>query len=223
MSLPFTVEQFLGVFARYNEAIWPLQVVAYLLGVAAVVLAWRRTRTADRLVAIILTLLWTINGAVYHVAFFHEINPIAVAFGALFLLEAALFLWFGAVRGDLRFTPESGTNAAVGWVLVAYAMVVYPLLNLVFGHIYPEAPVFGVAPCPTVIFTFGLLVWVGARLHRWMLVIPIAWALLGLSAATQLGIREDLGLTAAALVAAAMLLPPHHETGGARLRPGHVA
>jgi hypothetical protein len=25
MSLPFTVEQFLGAFERYNEAVWPGQ------------------------------------------------------------------------------------------------------------------------------------------------------------------------------------------------------
>jgi hypothetical protein len=38
-------------------------------------------------------------------------------------------------------------------------MVVYPLLGIRFGHSYPRAPLFGVAPCPTTIFTFGLLLW----------------------------------------------------------------
>ena len=32
MSLPFAVEQFLGVFVAYNAAIWPEQIAAYTLG-----------------------------------------------------------------------------------------------------------------------------------------------------------------------------------------------
>jgi hypothetical protein len=223
MSLPFTVEQFLDVFARYNQAIWPLQVVAYLLGTAAVALAWRRTQTADRLVAGVLGVLWVVNGALYHITFFRQINPVAAVFGALFLVQAAIFLWTGVVQGGLSFAPTSTANAAVGWAMVAYAMVVYPLLGFVFGHVYPHAPVFGVAPCPTVIFTFGLLVWVGARLPRWVLIVPLLWAALGPSAAVQLGVREDLGLLLAGLTAAAMLLPPRHATGGASLRPGRAA
>jgi hypothetical protein len=221
--LPFTVEQFLGVFSRYNQAIWPLQVVAYLLGVAAVALVWRRTPTADRLVAAVLTVFWFVTGWLYHITYFSEINPIAVGFGALFLLQAVLFLWFGVVRGRLSFAPTSIVAAAVGWAMVAYAMVVYPLLGLVFGHVYPESPVFGVAPCPTVIFTFGLLVWAGARLRRWMLIVPLAWAALGLSAAVQLGIREDLGLLLAGLTAAVLLLPPHRAHRGVSLGQGQAA
>ena len=30
--LPFTAEQFLAVFVNYNNAIWPSQIAAYLLG-----------------------------------------------------------------------------------------------------------------------------------------------------------------------------------------------
>jgi hypothetical protein len=56
MSLPFTVEQFLGVFSRYNEAIWPAQLVAYALGLAAVGLALWRQPYSDRTIAAILAL-----------------------------------------------------------------------------------------------------------------------------------------------------------------------
>jgi hypothetical protein len=34
--LPFTVDQFFSVFGAYNNAVWPTQVVAYLLGAVAV-------------------------------------------------------------------------------------------------------------------------------------------------------------------------------------------
>ena len=40
MSLPFTIEQFLGVFAAYNAAIWPAPIFAYVLGLVAGVALW---------------------------------------------------------------------------------------------------------------------------------------------------------------------------------------
>ena len=36
--LPFTPDQFLSVFVTYNNAIWPIQIVAHLLGGVAVAL-----------------------------------------------------------------------------------------------------------------------------------------------------------------------------------------
>lgn len=34
--MPFTVEQFIEVFARYNLAVWPMQVVLIVLGLGAI-------------------------------------------------------------------------------------------------------------------------------------------------------------------------------------------
>lgn len=76
-------------------------------------------------------------------------------------------------------------------------------------------PTFGV-PCPTVIFTFGVLTWCLRPVPRSVLVVPVLWALLGVSAATSLGAVEDLGLPIAALLALGVILRPlahrpHHE------------
>src|SRR5579859_4859677 len=49
-NLPFTRDQFLGMFETYNRAIWPAQVLAYVLGVSAVALVIWRTRASDRLI-----------------------------------------------------------------------------------------------------------------------------------------------------------------------------
>jgi hypothetical protein len=45
----------------------------------------------------------------------------------------------------------------LGVALIAYAVVIYNALGYVLGHSWPNLPVFGVAPCPTTIFTFGML------------------------------------------------------------------
>ena len=43
MQLPFTVEQFFGVFRMYNSAVWPAQVLLLLLAALAVIfIALRR-------------------------------------------------------------------------------------------------------------------------------------------------------------------------------------
>lgn len=46
MKIPFTVEQFFGIFAQYNESIWPMPVVAYLLAAAGVGLVFAKAAPA---------------------------------------------------------------------------------------------------------------------------------------------------------------------------------
>jgi hypothetical protein len=89
--------------------------------------------------------------------------------------------------------------------LILYALVAYPLLGVLLGHHYPATPTFG-APCPTTIFTFGVLLWCQRRVPAWLLIIPGLWALIGLSAAISLGVPEDVGLFVAGAVAIPMLV-----------------
>ncbi len=207
MRMPFTVEQFLDVFARYNAAIWPAQLAAYALGALVVAIALRGGPAAARAVPILLAGAWAFVGVGYHVVFFAPVNPIAHAFGAAFVLEAALLAWAG-VSGRVAFGWSRTPRCAVGLALVAYAAAIYPLLGLAAGHGYPGSPTFGVTPCPTTIFTFGVLLLTEGRVPARLLVVPGLWALLGVSAALQLGIREDLGLLVAAVAATALLLAP---------------
>jgi len=204
MRIPFTVEQFLAVFARYNEAIWPAQVGAYALGLLVLWLALRGGSRTDRAVPWLLAGAWAFVGVAYQLIFFAQVNPAARGFGAAFLLQAGLLGWAGHGR-RVAFGWSRTTRAAMGLVLVAYAMLIYPLLGAASGHAYPASPVFGVTPCPTTIFTFGVLLLTQGIVPRWLLLMPVLWALVGTSAALQLGMREDLGLPVAALVAVALL------------------
>jgi hypothetical protein len=206
MDFPFTIEQFLGVFRSYNEAVWPAHVAAYVLGLAALLAAARGGRGASAFVAAALAALWGWNGAVYHVGFFAEINPAAYAFGALFVLQAGLFAYVGLVRHRLAFRLRRDAYGLAGAALVLYALALYPLLGIAFGHGYPSNPAFGLAPCPTTIFTLGLLLWTERAVPKAVLVIPALWALVGFTAALQLGVYEDTGLLVAALVSVGMLL-----------------
>jgi hypothetical protein len=217
--LPFTTEQFLDTFGRYNEAIWPLQLVAYGLGILAVRLALRPGRGSSRLIATILAAFWLWTGAVYHLGFFREINGAAVLFGALFAAQGLLWLVVGVVRPHLAFRANRDLGGLVGALFIAYALVGYPLLGLALGQSFPRMPTFGITPCPLTIVSFGLLLWTERPVPRLLLVIPLLWSLLGMSAAISLDVGEDVGLAVAGLVGTAMLLwRDHRAVGGGRLR-----
>jgi hypothetical protein len=84
-------------------------------------------------------------------------------------------------------------------------MLIYPILGQLLGHLYPRCPTFGV-PCPTTIFTFGMLLWTIGKVPKYVLIIPLLWSIIGFSAAINLGIKEDIGLLIAGLVATFMIL-----------------
>ena len=209
MTIPFTLEQFLDVFRRYNEAVWPAQAVLIGLAIIAIVAAVSGGPRASRLVSSILALLWLWTGAAYHLSFFRDINPAATIFAIAFVGESVLFVWLGAVRGSLNFDVRSGWSGVIGGSIIVYSLIAYPLIGLALGHRLPSAPTFGV-PCPTTIFTLGLIVWMTAPRSRAVVIIPVLWSVVAFSAAVRLGMWEDLGLTAAALVATAATLWPLH-------------
>ncbi len=204
MNLPFTAEQFFSVFERYNIAVWPAQVILNLLGLGAIAFAARKIRPSDRIISLILSLLWLWTAVIYHYTFFSSINPAANIFALLCLLQGMLFLWFGVFRNRLVFTLPHGAYGVTGGLLLLYALVIYPLLGQALGHAYPRSPSFGL-PCPTTIFTFGLLLWSARSLPKVILFIPFLWSLIGSSAALNLGVREDTGLLIAGIVGVSML------------------
>lgn len=204
--LPFTREQFFDVFTAYNQAMWPAQVA--LVALALVMLAALRLQQRTTWVGWALGGLWVWTGITYHALFFAPINPLAFGFAGLFVIQGGL-IGRATLRGTLRFSlPRDIPSLVVGAVLSGYALFGYPAVAVAAGQSYPALPTFGV-PCPTVIFTFGLLAW-SARPAWQLLCIPIAWALIGISAATQLGVPEDWGLPVAATAVVLLRMRSRH-------------
>lgn len=204
--LPFGPEAFFALFEQYNRAIWPAQVVAYVLAIAALALAARPAPWSGRAIAAILMLAWSWNGVVYHMTYFVTINFWADVFGLLFVVQALLFLWTGVVRGriDSRFTGDASSWIGAG--LAVFAMIAYPAIGWALGHVWPRAPMFGVAPCPMTVFTMGMLLLGAGRVPLYLAVIPVLWSLVGGTAAWFLGVTEDLALPVAGLGALALIL-----------------
>jgi hypothetical protein len=115
-----------------------------------------------------------------------------------------------ALQNRLNFAPSAGRVAALGWVLLAYAMVGYTLLGWLAGMRYPAMPTFGITPCPLVIFTWGLLL-LARPAPPWRLVaVPLLWSLIGGSAALLLGVPQDWPLLASGLIALPLLMRRQH-------------
>lgn len=219
MNLPFGVEEFLQVFARYNQAIWPIQILAYALGISTFWIMFRGRRPASA-PSFILAALWFWTGIVYHLVFFSSINPAAYLFGLLFIWQGALWLRTGFSKQGLVFRVRPTARSFVGLLLIAYALMIYPLFGIALGHTYPQMPMFGVTPCPLTIFTLGVLLSAEGDVPRAMWLIPVGWSLLGAAAAWLLGIWEDLGLLLAGLVSGFLLYrKPKTETHHAHPRP----
>lgn len=205
MVPPFTMDEFFQVFVAYNTAVWPAQFLLFGAGMLCIILAFRSERWAGKVILVALATLWAWMAVAYHWAFFAEINPAARIFGALFLLEAALLLWIAFRFEDLRFAPRPDLFGFAGGILIAYALVVYPLVGLALGHRFPAQPTFGL-PCPTTIFTVGMLVWLKPKVPWGPLIVPLVWSVVGMTAVFYFGVLEDTMLPIATISATVLIL-----------------
>ena len=205
-SFPFTADRYLSLFEADNSKIWPAQGGADALGLLARFLVLRPVAAGGRIVFAVLSVFWLWNGIAYHLMHFFQINFAALGFAALFVLQGVLFAAIAiGGRRSFRFRPD-----VLGWtglILCLFALVAYPLLGWLAGHGGSRAAAFGVAPAPTVIFTFGMLLMLEGRAPLTLAMIPLLWSLAAGSAAVlRLGILEDASVLLAGVVGFGLLV-----------------
>ncbi len=202
VTLPFSEQQFFDVFGRYNTRVWP---VVMLLWLATVwfVLQLVRGRSTSVGLGLLLAFHWAWSGVVYHASFFAAVNPAAWLFAGLFTIESAIFLWVALTR-RIEFVWSHTARHKFAAVFIVYSLV-YPLLVLASGHEYPRAPLFAV-PCPTTLFTCGVLLTAVPRVPVVASIVPVAWTAIAGSAAILLDITPDalLFIAGAAVVITAI-------------------
>jgi hypothetical protein len=205
MDSSLSLQQVLAVFATYNVAIWPMQAVAYVLGSLAAVLAIRPIRHSSTIVAAALSFYWLWTGVVFYLFFWAPSYPPAYALAPIVVLQGAVFLVLGVLRARLSFRFLPGIYGLVGALVLAYAMVGYPVAGYFLGHVYPRTPPFGLVLCPTTVFTFGLLLWTDRPVPKYVLLVPFL-ASIGAVQAISIGVWEDIGLVIAGLVGTGLIL-----------------
>lgn len=203
--MPFTKEQFLNVFKEYNLAVFPIQILFLVFAILSIFLLTTGKQNRNKVINSVLAFFWLWIGVVYHFIFFSPINKAAYFFSIMFIVQACIFIYFGIVNGKIDYELRKDFRGIAGWLMIIYALAIYPVLGIIAGHGYPYQPTFGL-PCPTTIFTFGILLFTKDKLKWYFLIIPFLWSLIGFTAAVKLGVYEDIGLLIAGLTAMSLLL-----------------
>ena len=200
--MPFSADAFFDVFTAYNRALWPFAAALWLLTAGVFALFVSNPRDWASLLRLVLAGHWLWAGAMYHAFFFTAINPMAWLFAALFILQGVLF---AAPRSFEPSTPVRGGSMrhVVSTALIVYSLL-YPLVTWSDGLVYPRMPTFGV-PCPTAVLTIGFLIAVSTQ-SLLLSAVPIAWSLMGASAAWLFGVHADLALPVAGVMLAVDLI-----------------
>jgi hypothetical protein len=194
------LNQFLAAFGRADTTAWPMQLVWYAAAVAMVGLAlWPARRWSSPLICAL--------GAAYFawigIGYFAWLSPginLSAVWAAVFTLQAVLLVVAGVARRDLVIRPRWDLSSGLGAVFIAYALIGYPLAGVLGGHALRVVPLFGVSPCATVTFFFGLLLWAVPPAPAYLLWVPLAWALTAAPPNMATGVVVDYGMLAAALI-----------------------
>lgn len=187
--LMFSPATYQRLFELHNAAWWPAQTVAVALGSLAAWLGWhhvaahdaRRAGRADRIVGIVLALAWGLVAWAFLGSRLASIHWAAPGLAAAFALQAGLLAAM-VLRPTARVRPSLAAppgRRAVGFALWLLALAGLPLLTLALGRPASQSPWFGLMPDPTVLATFGALLWLPRGGAWWLWPLPLAWAAVG--------------------------------------------
>jgi hypothetical protein len=196
---------FLATFGRANAAAWPMQIVWYLAAVAMTGLALWPVRRSSPLICVLAAAYFAWIG----IAYFAWLMPgmhFSWLWAAVFMLQAVLLVVAGVVRSDLVIRPRKDLASGLGAAFIAYALVGYPLIGLAGGHPLRTLPVFGLSPCATVVFFFGLLLWARPPAPKYVLLVPLAWSLGAAPPDLGRGVAADYGMLIAAVLTAGLII-----------------
>ena len=196
--LSFSLEEFLLVLESYNLAIWPLQIIAYVLIVLVLFFSLKPTKYSTKIVLAILSFFWLFAGIVFCFIYWAPSHIFGYIFGIFCTVQGLLFL-YSITRSDITISSPDNTYTFIGILFVLYAIIGYQVFGYYLGHIYPKFFAVGLVPCPTTIFTLGIFLIINKSIPIKYFVIPLMISLGGFLAAYN-GIYEDIGLVIAGIL-----------------------
>jgi hypothetical protein len=199
------LNQFLAEFGRADTTAWPMQVVCYAAAVAMIGLALWPRRWSSPLICALAAAYFAWIG----IGYFAWLSPgigLSGAWAAVFTTQAVLLVVAGVARRDLVIRPRRDVSSGLGAVFLGYALIGYPLVGVLGGHALRVVPLFGVSPCATVTFFFGLLLWATPPVPAYLLFLPLAWALTAAPPNMATGVVVDYGMLVAAAITTGWVL-----------------
>ena len=209
--LLFAPRVYWRLFELHNAAVWPVQVPALLLGAVILIGVVRphSYRWSDRIIAGVLAAAWVFVAWAFLWHRYATINWAAAYVVPVFVAQALLLVWLGALRDRLRFAAGRDVPGVVGLALLVHALALHPLVAKLGGRPIQAAEVFAIAPDPTAIATLGLLATASPRGAAWLLLaVPVAWCLASWATLHTMGAWAGwIPLAAVGLALAARLWP----------------
>jgi hypothetical protein len=199
------LNQFLAAFGRADTTAWPMQIVWYAAALAMVGLALWPVRRSSHLICALAAAYFAWIG----IGYFAWLSPgigLSGIWAAVFTLQAVLLVVVGVARRDLVIRPRWDLASGLGAVFIAYALIGYPLVGVLGGHALRVVPLFGVSPCATVTFFFGLLLWAIPPAPKYLLLMPLAWALNAAPHNMATGVVVDYGMLVAAVITTGLII-----------------
>lgn len=154
---------------RYNQDIWPLQIIFIAGALLALILAVQRK---DRAIAFpALAAVWAFCAWQFLWMRYAVINwPVSYA-AAAFLLQAGLLVV--SIRRARAPPPAMRSYGGIG--LMLFGLLAYPLLAPLVGRSLASAETFGLMPDPTAATTLGAVLALSPKRPWLLLPIPLLW------------------------------------------------
>ncbi len=204
--MSFIIQNFFSLVANYNITNFPVQLVYLICGTAATYFLFNRHLEKNLLIGALLAFLWTWVVIVYHVFYFHRLQPGMIIFGMLFILQG-IFLFLESFQDkNLIFDFKHNLRSYLAVFFIFYGLFIYPVVSFMLEGSLTAVLSLGLT-APIVILTFGFLMLTNERFSRYLLIIPTLWAVIGSAAVYHHGFYQDIALLIAAVTANLYLLP----------------
>src|SRR4030095_15273760 len=96
--LLFSPRTYYRMFELYHQAIWPVQLIALVLVVAIVVLLLRGDLWRGTAIAALVAACWLWVAVAFQLRRYATINWAARYFAVVFVVQAAVLVWYGPIR-----------------------------------------------------------------------------------------------------------------------------
>ena len=178
----FSSHTYYRLIELYNTAIWPLQIIAIIIGCTVLVLVWRRPHWHGKAITIILALSWLWIAWSFHWQRFANIHWVASYFALGFIIQALLLIWVGVIKNHMTINLDNIASQFTGLGILGFAIAIQPFIMMLTGNIWKQVELFALTPDPTVTASIGVLLLTDIRKHWWLTIIPLVWCVI--SAAT---------------------------------------
>jgi len=172
----FSADTYYRQFELYNQAVWPLHVVAVVFSLLIFYALWKRPAWAGRVISALLVVSWLWVAWAFLYERFYPIHVVADWYALGFVLQAGLIMRQGVIKNGLAELTNSSNRLSWGAGLLFIALVIYPFIAFVVGRYWKTFEMFALTPDPTVLATLAILLLY--KSPTVLYVIPFLWVVI---------------------------------------------